>query len=56
MPKAMVLFHKRVIKTYLFITALFSAERHKTLQQGQSVTLKVTDGVRELQAEDVSSA
>ena len=32
------------------------AEGHKTLQQGQSVTMKVTDGAKGPQAEDVSPA
>ncbi len=31
-------------------------EGHKTLQQGQSVTMKVTDGAKGPQAEDVSPA
>lgn len=30
------------------------AEGHKTLQQGQAVTMKVTDGAKGPQAEDVS--
>ncbi len=32
------------------------AEGHKTLQQGQTVTMKVTDGAKGPQAEDVSPA
>jgi CspA family cold shock protein len=32
------------------------SEGHKTLQQGQSVTMKVTDGAKGPQAEDVSPA
>jgi len=31
-------------------------EGHKTLQQGQTVTMKVTDGAKGPQAEDVSPA
>ncbi len=31
-------------------------EGHKTLQQGQAVTMKVTDGAKGPQAEDVSPA
>ena len=32
------------------------ADGHKTLQQGQTVTMKVTDGAKGPQAEDVSPA
>jgi CspA family cold shock protein len=32
------------------------SEGHKTLQQGQTVTMKVTDGAKGPQAEDVSPA
>ena len=32
------------------------SEGHKTLQQGQAVTMKVTDGTKGPQAEDVSPA
>jgi CspA family cold shock protein len=32
------------------------SEGHKTLQQGQAVTMKVTDGAKGPQAEDVSPA
>ena len=32
------------------------SEGHKTLQEGQAVTMKVTDGAKGPQAEDVASA
>jgi len=46
-------------KGYGFISVHFSAiqtEGHKTLQQGQTVTMKVTDGAKGPQAEEVSPA
>lgn len=34
--------------------SVINAEGHKTLKEGQKVTMKVTDGAKGLQAEDVT--
>jgi CspA family cold shock protein len=52
----MVLFHNEDGKDVFVHYSAIQGDGHKTLREDQSVTMKVTDGAKGPQAEDVSPA
>ncbi len=56
MKKCLVLLNKRVVKTFFVHHSAINGSGRKTLKEGQKVTMKVTQGQKGPQAEDVTAA